>query len=188
MHAGYPVMAHCGPAQSIASVEDIKFKPIWGIIHELGHNQQRRCWEFPPHMTECTCNLWSLYVYETVIGFPREQIFHVCRSRLWTADYVKKGRDLKDWNTFVPLETYVQLVETSGWDSIKTFFAAYHKMTNVPKDNRGKMNLYCVTFSETVGMNLTGFFKAWGWPIEGATERRLSNLLDSVTFVSPHMR
>uniref|UniRef100_A0A3B4A2Y9 Peptidase M60 domain-containing protein n=1 Tax=Periophthalmus magnuspinnatus TaxID=409849 RepID=A0A3B4A2Y9_9GOBI len=169
MHAGYPIMAHREPAQSIVNVEHIKSNPIWGFIHELGHNQQRGCWEFPPHTTECTCNLWSLYVHETVLGFPREQVFRV-------SDYVKNGGNLKDWNTFVALETYVQLIEKFGWDSIKKVFAAYHTMNNVPKDNKGKMNLYCVTFSETVGMDLTGFFKAWAWPIEGDTEKKLSKL------------
>ncbi|XP_033832545.1 TRPM8 channel-associated factor homolog [Periophthalmus magnuspinnatus] len=179
MHAGYPIMAHREPAQSIVNVEHIKSNPIWGFIHELGHNQQRGCWEFPPHTTECTCNLWSLYVHETVLGFPREQChpaMSIEKRRSRTADYVKNGGNLKDWNTFVALETYVQLIEKFGWDSIKKVFAAYHTMNNVPKDNKGKMNLYCVTFSETVGMDLTGFFKAWAWPIEGDTEKKLSKL------------
>lgn len=55
-------------------------------------------------------------------------------------------------------------------------FAAYHNMTNVPSDNDGKMNLYAETFSKAVKMDLTGFLKAWGWPIEQATEEKLSNL------------
>ncbi len=38
------------------------------------------------------------------------------------------------------------------------------------------MNLYAETFSQTVKMNLAGFFKTWGWPIEAATEEKLSNL------------
>ena len=55
-------------------------------------------------------------------------------------------------------------------------FAAYHKMSNFPEDNERKMNLYAETFSKSVGMNLSGFFKSWGWPIETATEEKLFNL------------
>ena len=49
-------------------------------------------------------------------------------------------------------------------------------MNDFPRDNKGKMNLYAEKFSETVEMNLCGFFKAWGWPIEPATAEKLSNL------------
>lgn len=48
-------------------------------------------------------------------------------------------------------------------------------MNNFPNDNKGKMNLYAETFSRAVGMNLCGFFKSWGWPIEGETEEALSH-------------
>lgn len=49
-------------------------------------------------------------------------------------------------------------------------------MSNFPHDNKGKMNLYAETFSRAVGMNLTGFLKSWGWPIEEDTEENLSYL------------
>ncbi|KAK5610691.1 hypothetical protein CRENBAI_001289 [Crenichthys baileyi] len=63
-------------------------------------------------------------------------------------DYIEGGRNLSSWSVWVALETYMQLQEKFGWDAIK----------------------------KTVGMNLTGFFKAWGWPIEQATEEKLSSL------------
>lgn len=75
-----------------------------------------------------------------------------------------------------PLTLSVQLQEKFGWDAFKKVFAAYHKMTTFPKDNEGKMNLYAETFSQAVGMNLSAFFKAWGWPIQTATEEKLSML------------
>lgn len=76
----------------------------------------------------------------------------------------------------LPLSSSMQLQEKFGWDGLKKVFAAYHQMSNFPKNNEGKMNLYAETFSKTVELNLTGFFKAWGWPIEKATEEKLSNL------------
>lgn len=55
-------------------------------------------------------------------------------------------------------------------------FAGYHERSNFPNNNEGKMNLYAETFSRAVGMNLTEFLKAWGWPIKTATEENLSSL------------
>ncbi|KAI3354556.1 hypothetical protein L3Q82_019054 [Scortum barcoo] len=179
MHAGYPIMAHKCSASELVSTDHIRGTGLWGPIHELGHNQQRGCWEFPSHTTECTCNLWSVYVHEEVLGIKRAQAHPAMtlenrNSR--AEEYAKGGKQLSSWSMWVALETYMQLQEKFGWDAFKEVFAAYHRMSNFPGDNKGKMNLYAETFSQTVGMNLTGFFKAWGWPIEPATEEKLSNL------------
>ncbi|XP_026224933.1 TRPM8 channel-associated factor homolog [Anabas testudineus] len=179
MHSGYPVMGHKPTADDLVNIDSAKSGGMWGPIHELGHNQQRDCWEFPPHTTECTCNLWSVYVHEEVLGINRAQAhpaLNLSERNKQVEDYVKGGRNLDDWNVWVALETYLQLQEKFGWDAFKKVFAAYHDMTNVPNDNKGKMNLYAETFSQTVQMNLCGFFKAWGWPIETSTEEKLSNL------------
>ncbi|XP_051252627.1 LOW QUALITY PROTEIN: TRPM8 channel-associated factor homolog [Dicentrarchus labrax] len=179
MHAGYPIMTQKSAASQLVNVELARSKGLWGFIHELGHNQQRSCWEFPSHTTECTCNLWSVYVHEEVLGINREKAhpaMALAKRNSRAEEYAKGGKKLSSWNTWVALETYMQLQEKFGWDAIKKVFAAYHKMSNFPKDNKGKMNLYAETFSQTVGMNLAGFFKSWGWPIETATEEKLSNL------------
>ncbi|XP_061795913.1 TRPM8 channel-associated factor homolog isoform X2 [Nerophis lumbriciformis] len=179
MHSGYPVMMHKSGAANLVNIEHSKSKGMWGSIHELGHNQQRGCWEFRPHTTECTCNLWSVYVHEMVLGINREKAHSAItpekrKSRL--QDFVKEGKPLGKWEMWVALETYLQLQERFGWDAFKSVFAAYHTISNIPKDNNGKMNLYAETFSQTVKMNLSGFFKAWSWPIERATEEKLSKL------------
>ncbi|KAK5931686.1 hypothetical protein CesoFtcFv8_000048 [Champsocephalus esox] len=70
----------------------------------------------------------------------------------------------------------MQLQDKFGWDAFKKVFAAYHKISNYPSDNSGKMNLYAETFSQTVEMNLSAFFKSWGWPIDAATEEKLITL------------
>ncbi|XP_026172019.1 TRPM8 channel-associated factor homolog [Mastacembelus armatus] len=179
MHAGYPVMAHKPSSSELVSTTHARTAGLWGPIHELGHNQQRSCWEFPPNTTEGTCNLWSVYVHEEVLGINREQAntaITLSERNKRAKEYVQGGRNLSSWECWVALETYLQLQEKFGWDAFKKVFAAYHKMTKFPGDNKGKMNLYAETFSQTVGMNLCGFFKSWGWPIEAATEEKLSNL------------
>ncbi|XP_033486678.2 TRPM8 channel-associated factor homolog [Epinephelus lanceolatus] len=179
MHSGYPVMMHTYTVSEVFRVGDDRTVVLWGEIHELGHNQQRDPWEFRPHTGEATNNLWSVYVHEEVLGINREKAHPamISTERKNTVDhYVKGGRKLSDWYVWTALETYLQLQEKFGWDAFKKVFAAYHKISNYPSDNEGKMNLYTETFSQIVGKNLTGFFKAWGWPIATATEEKLSNL------------
>ncbi|XP_054468706.1 TRPM8 channel-associated factor homolog [Anoplopoma fimbria] len=179
MHAGYPVMIHLPSAPELLKPDDARTKGLWGQIHELGHNQQRSCWEFPPNTTECTCNLWSVYVHEELLGLSKEKAhpdMTLTKRKNRIDTYVKGGKKLSDWTLWTALETYMQLQEKFGWDAFKKVFAAYHEIRNYPSDNPGKMNLYAVTFSQTVGMNLSAFFKSWGWPIETATEKKLSNL------------
>ncbi|XP_041851752.1 TRPM8 channel-associated factor homolog [Melanotaenia boesemani] len=179
MHSGYPVMMPSSIAAELFRPQDAKTKGLWGETHELGHNQQRICWEFEPHTTEATCNLWSVYVHEEVLGLNRAKAhpeMTLEKRKHWVDEYVKEGRNLEKWNVWTCLETYLQLQGKFGWDAFKKVFAAYHDMSNFPKDNKGKMNLYAETFSQTVKMNLSEFFKAWGWPIEKATEEKLSNL------------
>ncbi|KAM6932979.1 TRPM8 channel-associated factor homolog [Xenentodon cancila] len=179
MHSGYPIMMHSSIAAELVRPEDARTKGLWGETHELGHNQQRSCWEFPPHTGEATCNLWSVYVHEEVLGLNRAKAhpeMTLETRKKCVQEYVQSGRNLDNWKVWTALETYLQLQEKFGWDAFKKVFAAYHGMGDLPKDNNGKMNLYAETFSRTVGMNLTGFFKAWGWPIEEATEEKLSGL------------
>ncbi|XP_032401730.1 TRPM8 channel-associated factor homolog [Xiphophorus hellerii] len=179
MHSGYPIMMNSSIGAELFNPQDARTKGLWGEIHELGHNQQRSPWEFPPHTTEATCNLWSVYVHEEVLGLDRTKAhpsITAASRKSSVEEYVKGGKKLSDWKVWTALETYLQLQEKFGWDAFKKVFAAYHDMTNRPNDNEGKMNLYAETFSRAVNRNLTGFFKAWGWPIQKATEEELFNL------------
>ncbi|XP_075129874.1 TRPM8 channel-associated factor homolog isoform X1 [Leptodactylus fuscus] len=178
MHAGYPIMCHLPTASTLVSIENIK-KGLWGPIHELGHNQQRGVWEFPPHTTEATCNLWSVYVHETLLGIPRDKAHPALNleargNRI--KEYLKNGAKLDEWNVWTALETYLQLQEGFGWEVFKKVFSEYHTMTNVSKDKNVKMNLWAETFSQAVNKNLAPFFKAWGWPIDDTTNTKLSAL------------
>ncbi|KAM5171251.1 TRPM8 channel-associated factor homolog [Mantella aurantiaca] len=179
MHAGYPIMCHLQSAKDITNVEHIKKNGFWGSIHELGHNQQRGVWEFPPHTTEATCNLWSVYVHETVLHIPRYKAHLALRPKdreTRTELYVNNGAKLAQWSVWTALETYLQLQEGFGWHAFIRIFGEYHTLSNVSKNNTDKMNLWAEKFSQTVHMNLSPFFKSWGWPIEETTSQKLSTL------------
>lgn len=80
------------------------------------------------------------------------------------------------WTPSQPRSSSVQVQERFGWDALKKAFGAYHGMSSYPGDNGGKMNLYAETVSQAVGMDLTGFFKSWGWPIQASTQEKLKSL------------
>uniref|UniRef100_A0A8D0HJK8 Peptidase M60 domain-containing protein n=1 Tax=Sphenodon punctatus TaxID=8508 RepID=A0A8D0HJK8_SPHPU len=177
MHSGYPIMLHLESVAEMIGMKSIQANGLWGPIHELGHNQQRSGWDFPPHTTEATCNLWSVYVNETVLSIPRERAHEELAVELRAAriqDYIKNGAKLKDWEFFTALETYLQLQEAFGWEPFIHIFAEYQRMTTVPEDNESKMNLWAEKFSEQVKKDLAPFFKAWGWPMKEELSQKLA--------------
>lgn len=177
MHSGYPIMCHVESVQELISLTDIRSKGLWGPIHELGHNQQRSGWEFRPHTTEATCNLWSVYVHETVLGIPRAQAHPQLKPEereKRIKEHLQKGAPLSDWKVWTALETYLQLQEVFGWEPFINLFAEYQTIVHIPKDNESKMNLWLKLFSEKVQKNLVPFFEAWGWPIQKAVAEALA--------------
>lgn len=112
MHSGYPVMLHLDSVKEIAQLTYMRSEGMWGPIHELGHNQQRDIWEFPPHTTEATNNLWSVYIHETVLDIPRYKAHPALKpeerkARIKT--HVEGGANLTDWTVWTCLETYLQV-------------------------------------------------------------------------------
>ncbi|XP_077004643.1 TRPM8 channel-associated factor 2-like isoform X2 [Tamandua tetradactyla] len=169
MHSGYPIMCHLESVQELINETDMRSRGLWGAIHELGHNQQQCGWEFPPHTTEATCNLWSVYVHEMVLGISRAQAHPDLspperKKRIET--YLDKGAPLEDWSVWTALETYLQLQEGFGWEPFTQLFAEYQTLSDLPEDNAGKMNLWVKKFSEKVQKNLVPFFEDWGWPVK----------------------
>ncbi|KAF7254703.1 TRPM8 channel-associated factor 2 [Varanus komodoensis] len=177
MHAGYPIMADVRALQEITDVQAFFAKGTWGPIHELGHNQQREAWDFWPHTSEATCNLWSVYANETVLNIPRHKAHpdlkpHLRQKRI--QDYIRNGAQLKDFEVFTALEPYLQLQEAFGWEPYIRIFAKYQTKTDIPPDNKSKMNLWAEMFSQQVQKNLGPFFKAWGWPIKVEISHKLA--------------
>ncbi|XP_033016947.1 TRPM8 channel-associated factor 2-like [Lacerta agilis] len=176
MHAGYPIMLHLESVQEMIDVQSIHANGLWGPIHELGHNQQQDGWDFPPHTTEATCNLWSVYVNETVLSTPRERAHEELLPELRKTrieNYIKTGQ-LKDFELFTALEPYLQLQEAFGWEPYMRIFAEYQKMTQIPEDNESKMNLWAEKFSQQVKRDLGPFFQAWKWPIKKELSQKLA--------------
>ncbi|XP_063782687.1 TRPM8 channel-associated factor homolog isoform X2 [Pseudophryne corroboree] len=179
MHSGYPIMCHLQRAKDMIDLQQIKKSGLWGYVHELGHNQQKSNWEFPPHTTEATNNLWSVYVHETVLNISRDRAHPDLKPADRTArltKYIKDGAKLQDWSMWTALETYLRLQEAFGWDPFKHLFSEYQTLSNVNNNNKDKMNLWAEKFSQAVHKNLAPYFQAWGWPIEEKIIANVSTL------------
>ncbi|XP_032829879.2 TRPM8 channel-associated factor 2 [Petromyzon marinus] len=178
MHSGYPIMLQVSCTKGIID-EKCMIRGMWASIHELGHNQQRAAWEFPPHTTEATANLWSTYVHETVLGIAREKAHSALQPAKRVQrikDHLKKGSKLTTWSVWTCLETYLQLQEAFGWEAFMKIFAAYQRINTKGLDNKGKMNLWAETFSKQVNKNLVPFFQKWGLPITDDVAKKLGGL------------
>ncbi|XP_078512420.1 TRPM8 channel-associated factor homolog [Lissotriton helveticus] len=179
MHSGYPIMCHLQSVKDLIDLEHIKSVGTWGPLHELGHNQQCWGWNIAPNTTEATCNLWSVYISEKVLGIPRSKAHEALQPAVRTEaikNYIRNGAKLEDWTVWTALETYLQLQEGFGWAPFIQLFSDYQKMNDIMNEKKYKMNLWAELFSKQVKKNLVPFFKMWGWPITDSTTQKVSSL------------
>lgn len=106
-------MGNISIAEGIIDEILIRSHGIWGVMHELGHNQQKGRWHFRPHTTEALCNLWSIYVHETVLNIHRDQVHPSLKPELRKQrikNHLDKGAPLSNWVVWTALETYLQVL------------------------------------------------------------------------------
>lgn len=170
MHSGYPFMAH---DLSVAGVVDVSYMSEngdWGMFHELGHNHQWRDWLLPG-TTESTCNLWSVYTMEEVVGIDRSAghsaLSASSRDDRITA-YVSAGRNFSaDWSVWTALETWLQIQEEFGWSPLVAVQEQY--LADAPGDSpatdQDAIDRWVFRMSVATSHDLTVFTDAWGMPL-----------------------
>ncbi|MFN3729737.1 MAG: M60 family metallopeptidase [Fimbriimonadaceae bacterium] len=187
MHAGYPLMTGMDVAEVFVDLPRIKADGhggVWGFFHEIGHNHQSDLWTFEG-TGEVTVNLFTLYVYDKLLGMPVTQ----ARGTLFKPEaigerYVKfrdeDGLSHDKWKNdpFLALLMYVQLIEAFGWDAYKKVFAEYRALPRdqQPRSQQDRRDEWMARFSRTVGRNLGPFFTAWGIPITDRARQSVSDL------------
>ncbi len=179
MHSGYPIMAHLDQQRHIVDRANL-VAGNWGFFHELGHNHQHRDWTFDG-TGEVTCNLFSLYVYETVCGVKAVDYARTSpKARTSRMDPYFKQPDFNTWkkDPFLALDMYVQLQEAFGWEPIKKVFAEYRRLPDAerPKSDDQKRDQWMVRFSRTVGKNLGPFFQTWAVPTSVSARNAIMDL------------
>jgi len=175
MHSGYPMMAYTeGVAANLVNYERLSTQGDWGFFHELGHNHQWMDWVLDG-TTETSCNLFSVYVLEKVVGMKDGG--HGAVSPEARAERRKKhfenGAKLKDWNVWVALETMLMIKEAFGWEPYTRMFQRYMTFTTRPKDNFEKIDWFVKYLSLETEHNLAPFFEYWGVPVSDSIEEEL---------------
>jgi len=180
MHAGYPIMTHLDAAPRFVDLETLSTKGDWGMFHELGHNHQSPDWTFSG-TTEVTCNLFTLYVLDTVCprAEPHQALSRKARARAMR-EYKKKGAPFSVWRRkpFLALIPYVQLEEAFGWKAYRKVFTTYRALPpkERPRTDAAKRDQWMVRFSRAVGRDLGPFFTWWGIPTSEAARRSIADL------------
>lgn len=179
MHSGYPIMTHLDAVPDMTQAARL-IKGSWGLFHELGHNHQEREWTFTG-TGEVTCNLFSLYISETVCGLPMSTGHDALKHPEETiGKHLALGAKFDRWKSepFVALMMYIQLREAFGWEAYKKVFAEYQSLPAAerPKGDDESRDQWMVRFSRAVNHNLGPFFEAWGIPTSEAARRSIADL------------
>jgi hypothetical protein len=181
MHSGYPIMTHLDVVDETLNLQHLTTKGSWGHYHELGHNHQAPEWTFDG-TGEVTCNLFSLYTYEKVLGLGLQGHNGISADarQKHLKKYFSTNTKFDDWkrDPFLALTMYYQLIEGFGWDAFKKTFTEYR---NLPKEQRPKnddeeRDQWMIRFSKTTGKNLGPFFEAWKVPTSPAARDSLKSL------------
>jgi hypothetical protein len=182
MHSGYPFMAHVDSAAEFTTLATLQADGSWGAFHELGHNHQWADWLLPG-TTEATCNLWSTYVMETVVGLPARTghpaLDPVERAQR-VADYLAGGADFSEWSVWTALETHLQLQEAFGWQFFMDLNAQYlaDAPGSGPSDDQGRIDRFVLRTSQLAGVDLGPFYVAWGFPVSASVLATIDPLPD----------
>ncbi len=182
MHSGYPVAAHLGGASKKAvDSKALTEEGDWGFFHEYGHNHQHNLWSLPG-TGETTCNLWSVYLFEELIGKNRDNTHGAIKPltrKTRVNKYFADGANFeKSWSMWNALDTYLLVQEEFGWEPFKKVFAEYNELpeSDWPKSQQEKNDQFVIRLSKACGKNLAPFWKKWNLPLSPTVDAELAGL------------
>ncbi|XP_066296637.1 TRPM8 channel-associated factor 2-like [Branchiostoma lanceolatum] len=182
MHAGYPIVTNMDIAAKDKFILDgkkLRKAGNWGLFHELGHNMQRKAWTFEG-TGEVTCNVFTLHAMDVVA--KRDPWQHPWVRNKWPSieQFFKDGAQHDVWKkkAGVALAVYAQLAHHFGWEPYKKVFRQYEKdpKKKEPQNNKERIILWIVRFSNEVGRNLVPLFDFWGFPHTEEAQAQVSGL------------
>lgn len=180
MHSGYPIMAHLESATEVLDRDAFRRDGMWGPIHELGHNHQ---WSDTvlPGTIETTCNLWSVYVHETVFGIARwdaHPAISLASRQTRVSDWLGSPGSFADWSVWTALETYLQLQERFGWQPFIDLHREYQELAEAerPRTEAEIVQQWIVRSSRATGLDLTDFYASWSLPVTAETRAAVEDL------------
>ncbi len=173
MHSGYPFMCWVKPSEhEIVDLAKLSKDGNWGFFHELGHNHQRTDWTFSGQ-TEVTCNLFSLYCMEKLVGKPTGQ-GHGGLSNL-SELMVKRTANPPTMGPWEQLAPFIVLIKAHGWEPLRETLRSYAK-NPAPKGNAASLqNLFVLRYGQFSKTNVSAFYLSLGYPVSEETQKALKD-------------
>jgi len=170
MHSGYPFMCFLNPSEaSMIDLTKLTTKGDWGFFHELGHNHQRTDWTFPGQ-TEVTCNFFSLYCMEKLVGLPRGEGHGSIKDL--DGNLVKRFGNPPNLGAFEQLAPFMALIRDHGWDPLRATLRSYAQ-TPAKGDLAAKQDGFVRRYGLAAKVDVSGFFSLLGYPVSAETRDAL---------------
>lgn len=175
MHSGYPFMCWIDPSQKDSiDLPKLTKEGNWGFFHELGHNHQRTTWSFDGQ-TEVTCNFFSLYVMEKLVGKPQGR-GHPAMEKMDEL-LVKRFAAEPSKGPFEQLATFVVLIRAHGWGPLRETLRSY---ATIPTPKGATKEQLQSSFVERYGKaakaDVSDYFEKLGYHVESNVKANLKGL------------
>lgn len=152
----------------------------WGPWHEIGHMHQMDAWTWSA-VVETTVNIYSLAV-EREMGITPNRLV---RDGVWArvADYLALPNEQKDFNgnqtdVWMRLAMFQQLWLAFGDDFYPKMHQSIRVLSPYVENDEARMSTFMLHASRTAGVDLSEFFKTWGFYFSGSDEayQKIANL------------
>ena len=175
MHSGYPFMCWIDPSQKDSiDLPKLTKEGNWGFFHELGHNHQSKSWTFDGQ-TEVTCNLFSLYVMEKLVGKPQGR-GHPAMEKL---DEMLAKRFAAEPNKgpFEQLATFVVLIRAHGWAPLRETLRSYASIATPKGATKEQLqSLFAERYGKAAKADVSEYFEKMGYHVEATAKASLKGL------------
>ncbi len=172
MHSGYPFMCWIDPSQKDSvDLPKLAKEGNWGFFHELGHNHQCSAWTFAGQ-TEVTCNLFSLYVMEKLVGKPPGR-GHPSMEKLDEL-LAKRFAAEPNMGPFEQLATFVVLIRAHGWEPLRATLRSY-ATDAAPKGAKKEQlqSLFALRYGQAAKADVSGYFEKMGYHVDESAKAAL---------------
>ena len=175
MHSGYPFMCWIDPSQKDSiDLPKLMKEGNWGFFHELGHNHQRTTWTFDGQ-TEVTCNLFSLYVMEKLVGKPQGK-GHPAMEKL-DEMLAKRFAAEPDKGPFEQLATFVVLIRAHGWNPLRETLRSYATVATPKGATKEQLqSIFAERYGKAAKADVCEYFEKMGYHVEGSAKAALKGL------------
>ena len=172
MHSGYPFMCWIDPSQKDSvDLPKLAKEGNWGFFHELGHNHQCSAWTFAGQ-TEVTCNLFSLYVMEKLVGKPTGR-GHPSMEKLDEL-LAKRFAAEPNMGPFEQLATFVVLIRAHGWGPLRETLRSYAKDAAPKGATKEQLqSIFAERYGKAAKADVSDYFEKMGYHVESTAKASL---------------